>query len=728
MSGLREQQANAVPEPQGDALLAGFLALCGQFDLAMGEAELRATVPVPAEGADASTLRRLAERLDLSFERHTPGKKRLEELAPPYLLQGAHGDAWLVRGRANRHLILVDPLRSETRAVTPRTAAELATSVLVLRPRRAGAAEVAGQGLWQRAVAARLKPALLEIALASVFINLMALATPIFMMTVYNKVVAQAAVRTLDVLAIGMLSLFAFELLLRGLRGHIVGHTGAKLDLALSSEVVHHLLALPHRVFERVPSGQMLERLRQLDQLRSFLTGNLPLLLVDLAFVGLFLAAIFLLSPMLGMVTACAMPLFVLVSAVAHRRQKALVKQNFRAVAGKASSLAETVAQAYTVKSLGLEQEMERRFDARQIESAWTGFKAAGLANLVGAGGQALQHLTGLVVVYLGAQMIISGELSIGALVACTILSARALSPMRQLFFAYAQLQQVRDAFTRLDQLLGEHVERRAGTMPAPSNLAGHIRLENVSFAYAEGKPPALDGLDLDVAPGTMLAIVGPPGSGKSTLAKLISGLEHPTSGRILIDHLDLARLSPASYRAQIGMVPQEVQLFSGSIAENIAMGATDRSITRIVAAARFVGLHDLVQRLPEGYDTILGERGSGLSLGQRQLVSIARAIVRNPRLLILDEATSALDAASETHLLGNLRRAGSGRTIVLITHRRSVAEMCDRAVFLQQGRSIAQGTPGEVLHAADRHARLEAREAAVGRSQSNANLQAVPS
>ncbi len=523
---------------------------------------------------------------------------------------------------------------------------------------------------------------------------------PIFMMTVYNKVIGQGSLGTLDVLAIGMVTLFGFELLLRSLRGYVMSHTGAKLDLALSSEVVHHLLRLPYRVFESMPQGQLMERLRQLDQLRTFLSGNLPLLLVDFAFVGLFIAAIFLFSPVLGWVTLAALPLFIGLSAIAQLRQSRLLRANFRAVAKKSAGLAETVSQALTVKALALEPEMQRRFEDRQVESAWTGFKASRLANGVAATGQVLQHVVSLVVIYLGARMIVAGELTIGALIACTILSARALAPMRQIFFAWHQLQQSRDALTRLGDLMGERPEQTGAAIPLPNPLHGRFRFEAVRFSYDPAKPPALADLDLGIDPGSMLAVVGPPGSGKSTLAKLLIGLEKPDSGRMLVDDVDIARLDPAEYRGQLGVVPQEIQLFAGSIAENIGIAAVDRSMQRIVAAAKFVGIHDTIQKLPDGYDTDLGERGNGLSLGQRQLLCIARALVRNPRILVLDEATSALDLASEAYLLRNLKRAGSGRTIVMVTHRLSVIEMCDRAILLEHGR-YRHGRPSPRCRAA---------------------------
>jgi ABC-type bacteriocin/lantibiotic exporter with double-glycine peptidase domain len=286
--------------------------------------------------------------------------------------------------------------------------------------------------------------------------------------------------------------------------------------------------------------------------------------------------------------------------------------------------------------------------------------------------------------------------MSIGALIAATILAARVLAPMRQVVGAWQQLQTVRSAFARLDEMMNEPIELSDQPNPAlPIN--GWIRFEDVAYRYGDEDAFALDGVDLEIRPGQTLGVIGPPGSGKSTLAKLLLGLDQPARGRVLIDDLDVRLWSPAALRQQIGVVPQEVQLFAGSIAQNIGMGAADRSFERIVAAAKFVGAHDFIQRLPKGYETRLSERGGGLSAGQRQLISIARAVIRNPRILVLDEATSGLDAATEETLLTNLRRASRGRTIVIVTHRLGALAIADRVLCLEDGHIIQEGKPGQI-------------------------------
>ena len=678
-----------------DQLILAFAELCRMLDRPFAPAEIRAAAPAADGALGVGSLLLAATRLGFKARALKPRRHNLAKAPTPFLVVGrVPGDAWLATERRRDHLVLVEPGAERVAACGFDAVADLAEGIVLLKP----LAEPAPHPACRDTIMARLRPVLWELSIASVVINLLALATPLFLMTVYNKVINHGALQTLDVLVLGMVTLFLFEWALRALRSYVASHTGGRLDAALGSEVIHHLVHLPLRTFERMATGQILERTRQLDSIRQFFASQMPLLLVDLAFVGLFVVVLCYLDLRLGAITLGAMPLFWLLSMLARRRQATLVEAGFKAAAAKASSLGETISQALTVKALGLEPEMERRFKHRLADAASSNFRAGHLGGVIASSGQVLQQAVALLIVYVGARAIIAGELSIGALIAATILAARALGPMRQVVGAWQQLQTVRAAFARLDELLNEPTER-AGAPGPGLRVHGHVVFEGVVYRYSADAGPALEGIDLEIAPGQVLGIAGPPGSGKSTFAKLLCGLDQPERGRILLDDLDLRLWSPAVLRQQIGVVPQEVQLFSGTIAENIALGAVDRQFERVVAAAKFVGAHEFIQRLPAGYDTRLGERGGGLSAGQRQLISIARALIRNPRLLVLDEATSALDGVTEQALLANLKRASRGRTVIMVTHRVGALAIADRVLFLCDGRIQREGPPGEIAH-----------------------------
>ncbi|MGI9510203.1 MAG: peptidase domain-containing ABC transporter [Geminicoccaceae bacterium] len=669
------------------------MQLCGCLKRPYSSAQILAAAPPTLNGSTAGTIRLAADRLGFKTKSVKASPENLAQVPPPFLLIGRKaGEGWLVTSRLEDQLELAAADGGDATFHPIAELAERMSEIMLAKPH----ASERAPGDWRSPIMLRLKPILWELGLASVIINLLALATPIFLMTVYNKVINHGALKTLDVLAIGMLTLFAFDWLLRSLRSYITSHAGGRLDAALGSEVAHHLVHQPLKTFEQVPTGQILERLRQLDQLRLFFTSQMPLLFVDLVFVGIFLAVLFFLDARLGAITTAAIPLFLLLSFFAKGRHQALTEASFKAAAAKASSLGETVSQAMTVKALGLEPEMEQRFKQRLAYAAETNFRASNLGGLIANSGQILQQVIALLLVYVGARAIIAGDMSIGALIAATILASRTLQPMRQVLGAWQQLQAMRIAFARLDELMKRPTELMDLPMPA-LHVHGRIRFDNVTYRYANDTRPALDAINLDIASGQIVGVIGPPGSGKSTLAKLLLGLDRPEEGRILVDDLDTRLWSPTTLRQQIGVVPQDVQLFTGSIAENISIGAADQGIDRVMAAAKFVGAHDFIQDLPKGYATQLGERGGGLSAGQRQLMTIARALVRNPKVLILDEATSALDTASENVLLANLKRASRGRTIIMVTHRLAALDIADRAISLADGKIVADGRPGEV-------------------------------
>ena len=705
-----------------DSLMRALLYIAQQVGRPVSEADVRRLAAIPAAGLDEPAFLTAGARLGLEAHALDLTADRLDQLPMPFALIAAGQPAHVVVAGRGQHWVVLDVVEGRVWRLSTEEVMALGTRALVMREKRPNERRAA----WYAPLWTRVQPVVLKLAATSFVINVLGLATPLFMMLVLNTVVGRdpsaATASILTVLCVGMLIAYGLDFVLRVARGWLSARTGARLDTLMSAEVLHHLVQLPYRHFERTPSGVIAERLRQLDVLRSFFTGQMPVLAIDLVFVVLFLAATFAISATVGIVATLAMPVLVGVSLATHRAQRRLADESFQSLAAKSSTLTETVANAATIKALGLEAEVERRWQARVEQSAWTSFRANNLANIAASASGSLQLVTSLAIVVIGVHEVVDHRMTVGGLIAANMLAARALQPMRQLAAAWHQLQAVGAAFKRIDELMSEAAESEPGELAPMPGLAGDIAFERVSYRADELAPAILRDVDLAVTAGEILGIVGPSGSGKTTIANLVQGLFKPSAGRVLVDGTDIAHISPAQLRAQIGCVPQEVQLFTGSVRENIAMGVADKDPGRVVAVAKFVGAHDFIQRLPQGYNTVLGERGQGLSTGQRQLVSIARALIRNPRILILDEATSALDPATEEQLLRQLKANTRGRTVIMITHRLAPLAIADRVALVMDGRVERIGPPTEVMA----YARIRMAEASRGQSAAGAAAHTV--
>ncbi|UYN95458.1 MAG: peptidase domain-containing ABC transporter [Enhydrobacter sp.] len=676
--------------------MRALLYIAQQIGHPVSEADVRRLAATPDRLLDEAAFVAAVGRLGLDAA--AVDLVRLDRLPTPFAVWGTGRPAHVVVARAPSGWTVLDVVEGRVSVLSEDEIKALGSRALTARE----PVVERGPATWYAPLWARLRPVMLKLAGLSFLINLLGLATPLFMMLVVNRLVGDGGLpgfgTLMAALCGGMLAAYALDFGLRVGRGWLSARTGAELDMVMSGEVVHHLVQLPYRHFQNTPSGIIAERLRQLDVLRGFFAGQVPVLAIDLAFVFLFLTAAFALSATLGMIVALALPLLIAVSLAGHRAQRRLADDSFLALAAKASTLGETVNNAVTIKALGLETEVERRWRARVDQSARTSFRAGHLANVAASASGAMQLIVSLAVIVVGVSEIDEGKLAVGGLVAVNMLAMRTLTPMRQLVGAWHQLQAVRAAFQRVDELMAEEVESAPGALAPMPPLAGHVRFERVGYRPDGRSPPIVDGIDLEIAAGEVLGIVGPSGSGKTTVAHLLQGLVPPSAGRVLFDGTDIRHIPPAQLRAQLGIVPQELQLFTGSVRDNIAIGVTEKDPGRVVAVAKFVGAHGFIERLPEGYNTQVGERGGRLSTGQRQLICIARALIRNPRILILDEATSALDPGTEERLLRQLKANARGRTVVMITHRLAPLSIADRIALVMDGRVERVGPPAEVM------------------------------
>jgi subfamily B ATP-binding cassette protein HlyB/CyaB len=565
---------------------------------------------------------------------------------------------------------------------------------------------------WFIPALVKYRKPLRDVLIGSLFLQLVGLATPIFFQLVIDKVLAHQSLNTLEVLAIGLATVLVFETVLSALRTWLFAHTTNRVDAELSAALFRHLVALPLSYFESRRVGDSVARVRELESIRNFLTSNAVTVVIDLFFTVVFFAVMYLYSPMLTLVVALTVPLYVLISVLVTPPLRARLDEKFKRGAENQAFLVETVTGIGTLKAMAVEPRMREKWEKQFAGYIKVGFDVAVLANWGSHAIQLVSKLTTVAILFYGAKAVIAGELSVGSLVAFNMLAGRVAQPILRLSQLWQDFQQVRISVDRLGDILNapaepEHNPNRASLPP----IKGAITFDKVRFRYRPDAPEALRGVSLEIPPGEMLGIVGPSGSGKSTLTKLVQRLYVPEQGRVMVDGTDLALVDPAWLRRQVGVVLQENILFNRSVRENIALANPTLPMERVIAAAKLAGAHEFILTLPHAYDTMIEERGANLSGGQRQRLAIARALIGDPRILILDEATSALDAESEEIIQANLGQIARGRTVLIIAHRLSAVRPCNRIITVEGGEVTEIGTHAELLHASGRYAQLHAKQ-----------------
>jgi subfamily B ATP-binding cassette protein HlyB/CyaB len=469
-----------------------------------------------------------------------------------------------------------------------------------------------------------------------------------------------------------------------------------------------HLTNLPLRYFAVRKIGQTVARVRELENIRSFITGNAITVFLDFIFTIVFFAVMFLYSPLLTLIAFLTIPIYILISLLFTPVLRQRLDEKFYRSAENQSFLVETVSGVETTKAMAIEPQACRRWEEQLAGYVSAGFRA----NMVGNWGQQLiglvNKLSTALLLWVGARLVIENEISVGQLVAFNMLQGRTSGPILRLAQLWQDFQQVRISIERLGDVLNAPAEPTAAASAVRlPTIQGRVTFERVVFRYSHDGPEVLKNVSLDVAPGQTIGIVGPSGSGKSTFTKLVQRMYVPESGRVMVDGVDLAMVDPAWLRRQVGVVLQENFLFSRTVRENIALTDPAMDVERVINAARLVGAHDFILELPQGYDTVLDERGGNLSGGQRQRIAMARALVNNPSILIFDEATSALDYESERIIQDNMKHICQGRTVFIIAHRLSTVRDAHRIVTIEKGVIVEDGTHDELLRKGGRYAKL---------------------
>lgn len=538
----------------------------------------------------------------------------------------------------------------------------------------------------------KYKHAITLVLVGSFIVQLFGLVTPLFTQVILDKVIVHHSLTTLDVLAFAFVAVAAFDLVLGFLRKYIFVHTTSKIDAKLGSKLFKHLFSLPFAYFETRKVGNIIARVRELDQIRDFITNKSVSVIIDLFFSLVFVFVMFLYSPMLTSIVLGFVAVIAVLYVSITPELRARLENKFQMGAQSNSYLVESVTGIQTVKSLAIEGSMQRKWEDYLGDYVKSSFKLATMGNVSNVLSTFLQKMMTIAILYLGVKAVIDNKLTIGQLIAFQMFSNQFTGPVLRLVGLWNEFQQALLGVDRLGDILNHPIEVQSSKAITVPKLAGAVRAENVCFKYAIDSPYVLNGVSFDIKPGMSVGFVGRSGSGKSTIAKLIQRLYIPQEGAIFIDGIDIRHMNPIWLRSNIGVVLQENYLFSGTIRENISLPKQDAPIELIMNVAQIAGAHEFISQLPEGYDTVVGERGSTLSGGQKQRIAIARALITDPRILIFDEATSALDYESERIIISNLDRIKQGRTTFIIAHRLSAVRNCDLIIVMEKGQIVEVG------------------------------------
>ena len=602
-------------------------------------------------------------------------------------------------------LRIVDPMTSADRALTPAEFLAEMEPRLVLVGRRfagAGADPRTFSFRWFVPSIWRYRRPLANVLVASLFIQVFALVTPLFFQVVVDKVLSHKGYSTLIVLVVGILAVGLFDVVLQYLRTHVLSHTTNRIDVELGQRLFKHLLALPLSYFETRPAGQTVARVRELETIRNFLTGQALFSALDLVFTFVFIAVLLAYSPVLTLVVVGSIPLYVAIAFALRPALQERVREKFNTGAASQQFLVEAVVGIQTVKAAAVEPVVRSQWEERLAAYVKTSFAATMLGALGQNGVQYVSKATTALIMLLGARAVIDGDLSVGALVAFNMISGQVTAPVLRLSQLWQDFQQVQVSVERLGDILNQPAEPEVRSRSVAPPPKGAISFRDVTFRYRPGTPDVLKGVSLDIRPGEVVGIVGASGSGKSTLTKLVQRLYAPQEGQVTIDGTDLSQVDTAWLRSNVGVVLQENLLFNRSIHDNVALANPAMPRDQVVAIAKLAGADEFVSRLPAGYDTIIEERGANLSGGQRQRLAIARALATNPPILIFDEATSALDYESERVIQQNMRQITRGRTVIIIAHRLAAVRPCDRIVGMRDGRVVEVGSHDDLLSRED--------------------------
>ncbi len=701
-------QARSDPRDRyDDPLLDSLLSLCSLHQKSVSRAMLTAGLPLPEQRLSAELLPRAAARAGLQGRWLRRALDKIPPLAMPALLLLKEGRSAILLGwdeQGQARIMLSESDGGEVHVSAEVLAEDYSGRVFFAQPQHKfdfKCGEMIPRATsWFRDTLKRSRWLYIDAIAASLLINLIGLATPLFVMNVYDRVVPNQAEATLWVLAIGITGVFFFDLLLKTLRGLCLDLAGKKTDLIISATLFERIVGMAMK-FRPARVGSFAQNIHEFQSLRDFLASLTLASVIDLPFTLLILAVIAMIGGHLVWIPVLAFPLVVLIG-WALQRPLAETMQRTMALAGeRQSSLIESLAGLDAVKVNNAESERQYLWEQTIGTLSRLELRARMLSSLAMNATLLVQQLAGVVVIVLGVYQIMAGNLSMGGLIACYMLTSRALGPLTQVSGLLTRYQQARVTLDSVNQMMELLQERHADERPLKrQSLQGAIEFRQLDFHYPDQQQAALVGINLSVRPGEKIGIIGRSGSGKSSLAKLIVGLYQADAGSLLVDGIDVRQLDVSDLRHNIGYVPQDIQLFSGTLRDNLVTGARYVEDELVLQAAELAGVHEFARLHPKGYELQVGERGQNLSGGQRQNVALARALLLDPPILLLDEPTSSMDNTGEERLKQRLSAVIGTKTLLLVTHRASMLSLVDRLIIVDRGQIIADGPKGSVMEA----------------------------
>lgn len=563
---------------------------------------------------------------------------------------------------------------------------------------------------WFTPLLQKYKRSLALVFVASLLAQLFGLAIPLLIQQIIDKVLSQGNLSSLNVLGTVMVVLALFQGVLTVLRTFIFVDTTDRMDLSLGSSVIDRLLSLPLSFFEKRPVGELSQRLGELNNIRSFLTGTALVSVLNIVFSLLYLVVMVIYSPLLTAVSLSTLPLYFLIIFVVAPIYRNLLRKRAAAQAQTQSHLIEVLGGIQTVKAQHFEVTARWKWQDRYRQFVDQGFRSTALGATTGEVGNFLNQLSSLLVLWVGMFLVLEGQLTLGMLIAFRIISGKVTAPLLQLSGLYQGFQKVQISMERLSDIVDQNPEfsnKEDIEQISLPPIRGSIRFENVSFGFSDKGPRQVSNVSLEIDEGSFVGIVGQSGSGKSTLMKLLPRLYNVDEGRIFLDNYDVSKVNLSSLRRQIGIVPQDSLLFEGTVAQNICLNDPEATTESMIEVSKLACAHEFIMGLPSGYATPIAERGSNLSGGQRQRIAIARTLLSNPQLLIMDEATSALDYNTEKQVCTNLQSWADGRTVLFITHRLSSIRNSTKILVMEQGSLVESGTHNELISLNQRYSTL---------------------